>query len=1243
MQLAVLGGSSLLSGGTLFKATMLGASIAGSMIMNGRKKPVGKLNDLRVSSSSYGRGIAKVWGTMRVTGNMFWATNFREEKVYISQKGKEKSGSKGKMKAKKGKATPVYKYYANFAMGLCEGPMDDVIRIWADNNLIYNKLNPNDKDLVGPGFSQRDEDENSGKGSMKSANGKKGSGGQSGRFAFRFYSGDDQQLPDPFMESEEGVGKVPAYRDLCYLMFQDFALEDFGNRIPTITAEVVSKAERKSMVLNFENMDPPANTWFSELIDPVMLDLVRGNLIATARDEDGDFVLRMWDMESRKETKRLRLLDLVPQACPHGQDDEFGFGFGSVERTWTETDAANFKVFGTTPKGDLVIQRTAGNYSPYLFVDPSSGQIIKSWGRSGNILTDPFDGIFVGKGAFPIIGQNDKAMPTPYTIIYSSFGEMHLFDETYNKVGTIACNGRRANHRQGAIGTKRAMFFTSTDYAGVDRFNFYYAPVDGPNHLIDEANGLGEWVPSTNSETYLGRWPAIPGSKGNILHFYDMAYIAGANCLGLLAGDDDLNVWVAKLDIITGEILWEERLDGVSFAGLNMNGFTSPGSYVNTNYWTIEGLSHLVKIDFHLETVLIQAAREGTTMPSTRGWARYYWSERDAMISFTRIDGEVTPTIVYQDRKVQKAVDLSKIVADMAEAVGIESTQIITNDLDTQEPLLGYMYEQPVDARSVLEELANVFQFDCVETDHKLLFKMRGGTPAVTIQENMLGIIESDLGENEKITETIQQELELPERVTVSYYDPKNDYETGSQYFKRPSRPLAVMSTKEHLEVTFNMSLLSNDAKSMAKRILYAAWSERTSTEFRLPRDYLLLDPSDIVQIDLNDGRSLDVRITDLTVGANLEIECAGVQNYADSYQHRATTERPGGVVTQPGTTAGFAYPVVMNIPYIEDAHQNPGSGMGYYWGAAAQKPGFNFGILQSRYEDTTWTTDGFTQLDGIWGYVKGKVPPPANGWNIEDTKTELVLVPAFDFNEHGVVYTWESLTDEEWPSTKNMVIIDDEIILFKKVVENSDGSVTISHLIRGYRGSIDAAYRHGTSSTWMVYNSGSVHEATEDLEYLLKTQTFVINTGNALSPFVVSKRFTLDGSTERPLPVGDVRRTNQANGDVLIRWSRATRLGGSLKDGTGTIPLNEENEEYYVFLLPGEYDAKTWNPEKASLYLWKSVKLTSGQVTIPKAVLETAGLSNKRDLNVVIHQMSAKVGWGFPMGAKLRYSMIGV
>ena len=94
MQLGVLAGGQLL-GGFGMKLATLGASVAGSMLLNGKQKPQGKINDLRVSSSSYGRGIPIVEGTMRVTGNMMWATDFEEEKNYITQKGKRKNGSLG--------------------------------------------------------------------------------------------------------------------------------------------------------------------------------------------------------------------------------------------------------------------------------------------------------------------------------------------------------------------------------------------------------------------------------------------------------------------------------------------------------------------------------------------------------------------------------------------------------------------------------------------------------------------------------------------------------------------------------------------------------------------------------------------------------------------------------------------------------------------------------------------------------------------------------------------------------------------------------------------------------------------------------------------------------------------------------------------------------------------------------------------------------------------------------------------
>ncbi|HEY0282649.1 MAG TPA: glycoside hydrolase/phage tail family protein, partial [Rhizomicrobium sp.] len=56
-------------------------------------------------------------------------------------------------------------------------------------------------------------------------------------YTTRFYPGDETQLPDPLIEEVEGA--APAYRGLCYLVFEDMALADFGNRIPQLQFEIV--------------------------------------------------------------------------------------------------------------------------------------------------------------------------------------------------------------------------------------------------------------------------------------------------------------------------------------------------------------------------------------------------------------------------------------------------------------------------------------------------------------------------------------------------------------------------------------------------------------------------------------------------------------------------------------------------------------------------------------------------------------------------------------------------------------------------------------------------------------------------------------------------------------------------------------------------------------------------------------------------------------------------------------------
>ena len=72
-----------------------------------------RVGDLRVMSGSEGNPIPRIWGRMRVAGQVIWATNFEE----VVKTSTEKTSSKGG-----GPKTTVteYEYFANFAVALCE-------------------------------------------------------------------------------------------------------------------------------------------------------------------------------------------------------------------------------------------------------------------------------------------------------------------------------------------------------------------------------------------------------------------------------------------------------------------------------------------------------------------------------------------------------------------------------------------------------------------------------------------------------------------------------------------------------------------------------------------------------------------------------------------------------------------------------------------------------------------------------------------------------------------------------------------------------------------------------------------------------------------------------------------------------------------------------------------------------------------------------------------------------------------
>ncbi len=169
----------------------IGATIGRSIdsrLLGGGSSPVerGRTQGLRVLAANEGASIPRVYGAMRVAGQVIWATQFLET---VTKSGGSKFGSQPKIKD--------YSYSISFAIALCEGEISHIGKVWADGSLL----------------SLQD-------------------------IEHRVYLGTEDQMPDALISAIEGSANAPAYRGLAYIVFENFDLTRFGNRIPHLNFEV---------------------------------------------------------------------------------------------------------------------------------------------------------------------------------------------------------------------------------------------------------------------------------------------------------------------------------------------------------------------------------------------------------------------------------------------------------------------------------------------------------------------------------------------------------------------------------------------------------------------------------------------------------------------------------------------------------------------------------------------------------------------------------------------------------------------------------------------------------------------------------------------------------------------------------------------------------------------------------------------------------------------------------------------
>ena len=349
--------------GNIFDQTLFGP---------GTKRIQGpRLTDTRVMSSSEGSPVPRLWGRMRISGQVIWATNLEEVVETDTDKGGGKGGSKIK--------TTTYTYFANCAVALCEGKIDRIGRAWADGKPF---------DISG--------------------------------LTWRLYRGTETQAPDSLIVAKEGADNAPAYRGTAYIVFERLPLENFGNRLPQLSFEAFRGAGGAEGKVKAANIIPGSTEfgYDTKVVTRVLAEGETGSENAHAAAETSD-----WTVSIDELTATCRNLEAAALVVAWFGDD---LRCGNlqlrpgVENTTKVTEPDAWLVAVLARSGAHVVSTSDGK--PAYGGTPSDASVIralqdlKARGLAtvfypfimmdippGNSLPDPYGGS--GQAAYPWRGR----------------------------------------------------------------------------------------------------------------------------------------------------------------------------------------------------------------------------------------------------------------------------------------------------------------------------------------------------------------------------------------------------------------------------------------------------------------------------------------------------------------------------------------------------------------------------------------------------------------------------------------------------------------------------------------------------------------------------------------------------------------------------------------------------------------------------------------------------------------------
>ena len=508
--------------------------------------------------------------------------------------------------------------------------------------------------------------------------------------------------------------------------------------------------------------------------------------------------------------------------------------------------------------------------------------------------------------------------------------------------------------------------------------------------------------------------------------------------------------------------------------------------------------------------------------------------------------------------------------------------------------LTGYVVDRPMSVREMIDPLADVYQFDMVETGSEIRFQPRHGEPVATFGKNEL--VEREAG---VLSLTLGQELDLPAAFRLGFIDEQEDFASAVAEARDPgANPQREMGT----DIAAVMPAV--EAEARARSILADAWVMRERLELSLPPSMLDVEPGDaIIVSDL--GPSRYYRITEIEDRSARRAELVRVSP--------SVYEAPVGpaIYKTPPTLPVYAPPLweLMDLPLL-----GAGQDEAAPFFAAYADPWPGGAALYRSIGSGAPALTGAAPARAVMGRLETALPPAFSGrWD------ERVAEVRLSFGSLA------ARSKEEVFSGANLCAIESnnggwEVCQFRDAVLQPSGAWALSGLLRGQAGSEEEALGGASAGARFVLLTPAVTQVSFSLNQGGTAYDWQAGPEDDIPDTAVFSEKTLTMNARGLIPLSPVHlRARREADDIRLSWTRRTREGGD--NWQGEVPLSENSERYRLTIYDGA-DVAHEVETSALEYLYASADIASdfgaGAFNSPGAAI-----------NFAVAQISDAVGEG--------------